>query len=936
MPYKHQSINEINSASEIYSAASDAGFYRYIPVALTKPASLEEITRIFRYCIKNGTAVTFRAAGTSLSGQAVTGEILAVLSKEWSHAEYDEVSGNVKCGPMIIGGDVNKMLKKFGRKIGPDPASINACTIGGMIANNSSGMRSGIKMNPYNTLKNLKFMLPYGTWIDTSYENSNIEFKSDSPEIYRGILQIRDEIRSNPKLRQKIKKIYKVKNTIGYSLNAFLDYDSPVDILAHLIVGSEGTLGFIAEAELETFPLLNEKLTGLLFFKNIKSACNAAIPLRSSGAAAIEFMDEESVKTVRSRNSIEMPFPENENYPAILFEFEADSKEKIETFRSSLNKILPEFDLISEPVFADDENERAKLWNVRSGLLASIGAGRIPGSTMIIEDLAFRLNDLGDAVSDLRELFENYGYQAAIYGHGMDGNVHFIISVDLTNPPAIDIYGRFMNELAALVTDKYSGSLKAEHGTGRNMAPFVEKQWGSRAFSIMKKVKKLLDPHDILNRGVLLNDDPQIHLKNIKTYPQIDPAIDECIECGFCETICPSNELTLTPRKRIILQREIHRISDKQLIDEISRSFEYDVKDTCAVDGLCAIKCPVGINTGEFVKNLRSRSSNQVNRRKALEQSNNFKNYQDSAKRSVRLAHIAKAFPGKDITNFFIKRIEDISGKNKHKIIDFLPYPADIPSFRTAEADFVYFPSCTSQIFGKSEKNSGSVMDTMMNLCSKAEIKMRIPDDAEDHCCGMAFSSKGFFEAAENSAKRLIELLWKESKEGKLSVVVDASSCAYTMKNYDRILSGEHLEKFKKIKILDSIEFAAKYLLPNLKLKPIQKPVVLHRNCSAEKMELNGKLESLCRKMCRELIVPESEGCCGFAGDRGMLHPELTESATKRFTKELEKIEFEVGVSSNIPCQIGMSIATGKKYISFLQLIEMAENGNFMPVVESR
>ena len=767
-------------------------------------------------------------------------------------------------------------------------------------------------------------MLADGALIDTSDPVADEKLRSESPAIYQGIANIRDEVRSNTQLRQKIEKIYEVKNTIGYSLNAFFDHDSPVDILAHLMVGSEGTLGFIAEAELETFQLFSEKLTGLLFFRDIKSACDAAITLRSAGAAAIEFMDEESIKAVRRRISLDLPFPEDENYPAILFEFEADSSEQIEIFRGSLNEILPEFDLIANPVFAEWENERAKLWNIRSGLLASIGAGRIPGSTMIIEDLAFRLNDLGAAVTDLRNLFESYGYRGAIYGHGMDGNVHFIISVDLSNPPAIKNYGSFMNELADLVVDKYSGSLKAEHGTGRNMAPFVEKQWGSDSYRIMKKIKKLLDPDDILNRGVLLNEDPRIHLKNIKTFSQIDPEVDECIECGFCETICPSSELTLTPRKRIVLQREMHRIDNEKIIKEISRSFDYEVMDTCAVDGLCAVKCPVGINTGKFVKNLRAKKSSADEKKKALEHSNNFKKYQDSAKRSVRLAHIAKTFPGKDITNFFIERIENISGKKLHKLIDFLPYPSEIPADGTADADFIYFPSCTSRIFGKQEKNSGSIMDSMLNLSRRVGINLRIPDDAENHCCGMAFSSKGYFEAAENSAKRLIETLWKQSRKGMLPVIIDASSCAYTMKNYDKILSGDHLEKFKKMKILDSIEFADEYLLPNLKIKPPEYPVALHKNCSAEKMELNGKLESICRKLCKELIVPKKEGCCGFAGDRGILHPELAESAAKRFTKDLEKAEFEIGVSSNIPCQTGMSIATGKRYISFLQLMEMA------------
>ena len=163
-----------------------------------------------------------------------------------------------------------------------------------------------------------------------------------------------------------------------------------------------------------------------------------------------------------------------------------------------------------------------------------------------------------------------------------------------------------MEGLIELVIDRYDGSLKAEHGTGVNMAPFVEREWGPKATELMRRVKRLADPDGVLAPGVLINDDPGVHLKNLKTTPAIEEEVTTCVECGFCEPVCPSRHLTTTPRQRIVLRREMARQAPgSPVLEALLDEYEYDALETCAADGTCMLACPLGIDTGKFVKSLR-------------------------------------------------------------------------------------------------------------------------------------------------------------------------------------------------------------------------------------------------------------------------------------------------------------------------------------------
>jgi D-lactate dehydrogenase len=598
--------------------ANDASVYRLVPRAVVLPETIDEIRALFRFSRAHGVPMTYRAAGTSLSGQAVTDGILVVLSRHWRGVRVEDGGRRVWVQPGIIGGVVNQHLQPFGTKIGPDPASINACMMGGILANNSSGMCCGVVQNAYHTLHSIRFVLPNGLVVDTGRPDAGELLRREAPGLAEGVLELRERVTSNPALRERIRAKYKMKNTTGYSLNAFIDFERPVDILGHLMIGSEGTLGFISEAVLDTVPDHALKYTGLLFFDDVPSACASIAALRESGARALELMDRASLRSIADQPGVPdairgLP----SRAAALLVEYQCEDDGELERRTSDCRDLLPSLPLLHEPDFTRDADRQAALWRVRKGLIPSVGAMRRRGTSFILEDVVFPIPRLSDGVTDLQSLFAEFGYDDAIvFGHAKDGNLHFVLIQAFDDPADVERYDRFMRALSDVVVSRYDGALKAEHGTGRNMAPFVTSEWGDEAYAIMRDLKRLVDPDGLLNPGVILNDDPRAHVTHLKGLSTVEEEVDQCIECGFCERMCPSRDLTLTPRQRIVVRREMARLRAEEpgaaALRELEADYGYDSLDTCAADGMCALACPVGIDTGSLVKRLRSESHGRV------------------------------------------------------------------------------------------------------------------------------------------------------------------------------------------------------------------------------------------------------------------------------------------------------------------------------------
>ncbi|OQP60557.1 FAD-linked oxidase [Niastella vici] len=911
---------------DLHAYSSDASFYSLVPKAVVFPVNIEEVQLLFQLAKQYQTSLTFRTGGTSLSGQSVTEGILVDLSRNWPLVKAEMEGNAVRVQPGITGSRVNYFLKQYKKKIGPDPASINAAMMGGILSNNSSGMCCGVVNNSYHTVQYLQFVLPNGELFNTENKADYERFETTQPQLFAGIQKLTQQVRNNAALTAKIREKYKIKNTVGYSINAFLDYEHPLDVLAHLLIGAEGTLAFIAEAVLHTIPDKPYKSTGLLFFASPAAACNAIPALKESDAEALEFMDRaaiHSIEDLAGAPAFLKSLPENS--AGILCEYQADTATGLQQKMEKAAQLIEALPITYKTEFTTDETIQAGYWKLRKGMYPAVAAVRQKGTSALLEDVAVPVQHLGAAIEDLQQLFIKYKYyDAIVFGHAKEGNLHFLLSQSFDTPEEIAVFGAFNDELAQLVVKRYNGALKAEHGTGRVIAPYVETEWGADAYAVMKELKALIDPGNILNPGVIINADSQCHLKNLKPMPVVEAEVDKCVECGYCENRCPSRHFTLTPRQRIVLRRSLSRLKkagDTATYNSIVKDYAYDGLDTCAVDGMCATDCPVAINTGELVKRLRKENHSKTGNAIAGLVAKNFGLVERLIKTGLRSGQLVNSILGK---NAMFKLTSGI-----RKIAPAFPLwptqltaPVPVTPQLPEKADVVYFVSCISRTMGRDIEKKESIVEVCRRLATKANIRLLIPANLTGTCCAQPFSSKGFAPAYSFFVNKTITTLWEWSKQGALPIVLDITSCTHSLQTCRPHLTPENQQRFDKLTIIDSLQFATDMLLPRLTITRKKDKAVFHPVCSLHKMNLNKNLLQLATQTVLEPIIPSTAGCCGMAGDRGFFYPGLPASATSAEAAEVKNTQCNDCYSTAKTCEMALAEASGKNYRSILYLLD--------------
>lgn len=892
----------------------DASLYRVIPKGVVRPATENDIKSLLNHANETKTPITFRTAGTSLSGQSIGRGFIAETVQNWKHWKIIDDGKAIQLEPGIIGSHANKYLSSYNRKIGPDPASINSCMIGGILANNASGMICGVKNNSYHTMRSIRFITVDGSIYDTSVESDYDRFIGEQEKLVSGITECRKQIHSNDQLTEKIRKKYRIKNTMGYSINAFLDFEHPLDIFSHLLIGSEGTLAFISSVILNTINDPPSKATGLILFKDIIDAC-ASIPfLSEQGAAAVELMDYSSLTTVRHLEY--QPFDVGNlqlSHSALLCEFEGDNEEQLFESTHGISEGLLKLNGSLVTPFTSDAKIRENLWKVRKGLYPAVGALRKAGMSVITEDICVNNLDLPLAVQELHHIFQSWKFDdAVVFGHAKDGNLHFVTSIDLNESKGVKQFQGMMNDLVSMTNGKFAGSLKAEHGTGRNMAPFVETEWGGELYEIMWKIKSLADPNSILNPGVLLDRNSNTHLENLKEMPLVSDKVDLCVECGFCESVCPSREITLTPRQRIVINREMNmKDHSKADLDQLMYDFVYDGNQTCSTDGLCALKCPVNIDTGLLIKDHRSLRQTSF--------SNSIADYAVDHFSQVQWLIRGGLLSGNIFGSRFIEKItsglRSLGLKNIPQWNSSIKCAPKIETYSSGEGDdFIYFPSCIHRSFGTAENES--VINMMMDIAPTIGVKLIIPESISSLCCSMPFSSKGYDKAHLSMIEKTANELYQLSNGGKIPILIDMSSCLY------HIRDDHSLKTLSVLKFVDIAEFFYDKRNYFDQREKLNRNVLIHHTCASQKMHHEEKFISIVEKITSNISYHDAKGCCATAGDKGLFIPELTKSAGRNCAKSFNNMpKGSYGVSTNHMCEMTMSQATGIPFHSIIELV---------------
>jgi len=902
---------------------ADASFYRLVPRLVIRIETEEQVRRLLGAAGRLGVPVTFRAAGTSLSGQAVTDSVLLALAPgAWRRALVHEQGGAITLGPGIIGAEANALLAAHGRKIGPDPASINACMIGGIVANNASGMCCGTAQNTYRTLERMRLVLADGTVLDSGDPASRHAFAGSHAATLEELSSIRREILADPALSARIRDKYRIKNTTGYGLNSFLDHVDPVDILVHLLVGSEGTLGFVSEVTLRTVEDQAHRASALVLFPDVVQAARATQALQGGLVSAAELMDRASLRAVEAKPG--MPASLRglpDRACALLVEVRAADPGALSAAMARAAERIAGIPTLAQVAFTAIRAEAEALWDVRRGLFPAVGAARRVGTTVVIEDVAFPMVHLAEAVAALQELLAAHGYaEGILFGHALDGNLHFVFTQGFDDPAEVERYRRFMDAVCDMVVRRFDGSLKGEHGTGRNMAPYVQLEWGARAHGIMRRVKELLDPGGILNPGVLLNPDPRAHVKALKPLPATDPLVDRCTECGFCEPRCPSRALTLTPRQRIVVRREMARLAaapdGSGRRARFQEAWRYLGDETCATDGLCATACPVGIDTGKLVKALRAAARSPAARRTASALADHYGGAVGSLRVALGAAAAARAVLGERGLSGLSRGLRAASGRRLPLWNAALPRPAPRHDFRTVPGRggpaMVYLPSCVVRAMGpaRGDPDARAEFEAMLSILDKAGCEVRFPRDLSSLCCGLTFESKGFPELAARKAAELESALLEASQGGRLPVLCETSPCTQQM----RLRLDPRLRTYEPAELIHDL------LRERLRFERRAGTVAIHVTCSSIKMGVGERLRALAQA-CAERVVQPTSGCCGFAGDRGFSHPELNASALHDLRAGLPP-GCEAGYSNSRTCQIGLSVHAGIPYQSIVHLVD--------------
>ena len=894
------------------------------PQAVVMARDAGDVAKVLAYGREQGIPVTFRAGGTSLNGQGQSDGILVDVRRHFGGVAVED-DGAIARGssPARVLGHANRVLAPHGRKLGPDPASTDIATR--RRRDRQQLRRDALRRRPRTPtrrVRSLTFVLPSGTTIDTAAPGAAERFAEAEPELAAGLAEIRDEIRADAELSERIRRKFEIKNTTGYRLCAFLDADEPLEIFRRLLVGSEGTLAFIAEAVFETVPLPARTTTAWVHFPDIdagdRPGPRAGRRRRHRGRAdGRAGADHRRLEHGRRARGVEGA--------AARVGGAAGRVRRRRRRRSSTTTWPGPSEILAAREIDPPDRLHPRPRGDRGLLARARGPARPdrarcgrPGTALIIEDVCVPPERIAEGARDIQALLGEHGFLPGVAGHASAGNLHFMLTPDFAKQEDLERYEAFMAELVELIVDKYDGSLKAEHGTGINMAPYVEREWGEKATELMWRVKQLADPDGVLAPGVR----PQPRPRRPPAQPE-----DDAGDRGVGDHL-----------RRVRLLRA--GLPEPRPDDDAAPADRAAARDGAPARGLAGA---AGAARGVRVRR-RSRpapptapassparsGSTPASWSRSCAAPPHRAGRSDGAGDGEALGHGRGRLARRPAP----RRPAGAGGPKRGQSLP-PPAPAKLPSDASTRAPppstCPPAPTASSappRLTGRNAPYGGKaaldpVVEALVEVSARAGLPVWIPEDVAGTAAGCPGARKGFGEAHSPQGER----------DGRAALALERGGGAADRGRRrllhrsiadpgEGVLAEENAERLAKLEILDSVAWAHDRLLPWLEVGEKVGSATVHPTCATRHLGLAHRLEALADALADDVYVAPSATCCGFAGDRGISHPELTAAATAPEAAEVAGRHFDAHLSSNRTCEIGLERATGEPYESVILLLE--------------
>jgi FAD/FMN-containing dehydrogenase/Fe-S oxidoreductase len=863
--------------------STDASVYQISPVGVVVPRTREDILRTLEICRRLRCSITMRGGGTSQAGQAIGSGIQIDLSKYYNRLlEVNAAERWARVEPGIVLDELNAQLQPLGLRFAPDISTASRATIGGMMANNSSGARSVL----------------YGKTIDHVLEQqvalsdgSVVHFR----EIPRGDVPAGDSLEANcyetvlrlarehaDEIERRYPKI--MRRVGGYNLDEFAAIDKPVN-LARIMVGSEGTLGIVLEAKLRLVPLPKAKAVMVVMFGELLESLAAAPVILRHNPSAVEVMDKSILDHTRQNaglDGIRKKYIEGDPAATLCVEFYADQKEDLPPRLRALEEDLRAKGLGYAYRAETDPAAQARIWSLREASLGlSMAMKDDAKSIAFVEDTAVAPEHLRDFIERFLGIIHHHGTTAGIYAHASVGCLHVRPVINMKTEAGVRKFEAIAHEVADLVLE-FGGALSAEHGDGLVRSPFMRQMFGPALYEAFREVKRTFDPLGILNSGKIVDAPPLTsNLRfgagyetpnpptwfDFEEYGGMGGAVEMCSGVGACRkklagTMCPSYMATLEEahstrgRANVLRLAMSGRLAEAGLGDEGVK----EVLDLCLECRACKSECPVGVDVArlksEFLAGYWQRHGTPL-RVRAL---GGIDRISDWANRFATIANWINASGAGRWLNERYLGIDRRRSVPVWKSETFDQWRRRNPDRRTATAQAITLFNDTFTNYFDPEIGAAAV-----EILSKTGYGAMV---VRPGCCGRPLISQGLLPQAREYAARVVAGLLPVAQRGEKILFFEPSCLSAVKEDAPSLLRGE-LQRHART-VADACmlfdQFAAKLDLP---LRPVTGRVLLHGHCHQKAMGMLPATVSLLSRIPGATVVELDAGCCGMAGSFG-------------------------------------------------------------------